>query len=261
MVPSFQSSQDILSTNVSSTQSVSLNHPLLPSNSLIDRPQQGNQLISSSAVSPLTITPGVGVIISDFIGNTLQPAYNIGNLNDSRFNYADSVSSSDTNDVYRFHLDNAATVNVGLSGMSADADLYLLDSLGNTIDASLQGGNSNETINHFLSAGVYYGQVKSFLGVSTSYSLSVNDRSLSGQVSFDYTTQFNGTSAATPNITEVASLVWSANPSLTAAQVKQILSQTATDLGSPGYDPYYGNGFVNADAAVRRAIALTDGAA
>lgn len=33
------------------------------------------------------------------------------------------------------------------------------------------------------------------------------------------------------------------------------MSETAYDLGTPGYDTTYGHGFVNADAAVRRAIA------
>lgn len=67
---------------------------------------------------------------------------------------------------------------------------------------------------------------------------------------------FNGTSAAAPNVAGVASLVWSANQNLTASGVKQILSQTAVDLGTPGYDYVYGSGFVNADAAVRRALAI-----
>jgi len=67
---------------------------------------------------------------------------------------------------------------------------------------------------------------------------------------------FDGTSAATPNVTGIASLVWSANPTLTAAQVRQILSETALDLGTPGYDTLTGHGFVNADAAVRRALAI-----
>ncbi len=73
---------------------------------------------------------------------------------------------------------------------------------------------------------------------------------------FDYEDSFNGTSAAAPNISGVASLVWSANSNLTAAQVKTILSETSYHLGSEGYDIFYGHGFVNADAAVRRAIAL-----
>ncbi|WOD40809.1 pre-peptidase C-terminal domain-containing protein [Nodosilinea sp. E11] len=86
-------------------------------------------------------------------------------------------------------------------------------------------------------------------------------RSATGAVTFGYTTSFNGTSAATPDVTGVASLVWSANQNLTATQVRNILSQTAYDLGTPGYDTVYGNGFVNADAAVRRAMATARGVA
>jgi len=50
--------------------------------------------------------------------------------------------------------------------------------------------------------------------------------------------------------------VWSANPYLSAGEVHQIMQETAVDLGFPGYDYEYGAGFVNADAAVRRAMAL-----
>ncbi len=77
----------------------------------------------------------------------------------------------------------------------------------------------------------------------------------SGYSDFDYDYYFNGTSAAAPNVAGVASLVWSANPNLSAVQVKEILSQTAYDLGVEGYDYQYGYGFVNADAAVRQALA------
>ena len=87
-------------------------------------------------------------------------------------------------------------------------------------------------------------------------------RSSTGEVQFGYYTgsgdRFNGTSAATPNVTGVASLVWSADPDLSATQVRQILSQTAYNLGNPVYN---GNGFVNADAAVRLALALARGVA
>lgn len=59
----------------------------------------------------------------------------------------------------------------------------------------------------------------------------------------------------------MASLLWSVNPWLTATQVRSILSQTAYDQGAPGYDPFYGHGVINAEAAVRRAMALARGAA
>jgi serine protease len=49
--------------------------------------------------------------------------------------------------------------------------------------------------------------------------------------------------------------VLSANPRLTSSQLASILTSTATDLGSPNYDTTFGNGLVNADAAVRKALA------
>jgi serine protease len=76
---------------------------------------------------------------------------------------------------------------------------------------------------------------------------------------FNYFDRFNGTSASTAVVTGIASLVWSANPNLTAVQIKAILSETAYDLGAVGYDTVYGNGLVNANAAVRRAEALDRG--
>ena len=67
---------------------------------------------------------------------------------------------------------------------------------------------------------------------------------------------FGGTSAANPNLAAIASLVWSVNPNLTAIEVRQILTDTAMDLGVVGRDDLYGCGLVDADAAVRRAYAM-----
>jgi subtilisin family serine protease len=78
-----------------------------------------------------------------------------------------------------------------------------------------------------------------------------------GETQFFDSKNFNGTSAATPNVAGVASLVWSANRNLSASQIKGILSQTAFDLGARGDDLTYGHGFINADAAVRQALALS----
>jgi serine protease len=72
---------------------------------------------------------------------------------------------------------------------------------------------------------------------------------------------FGGTSAANPNLAGITSLVWSVNSALNAAQVRQILTDTAMDLGTTGRDNTFGYGLVNADAAVRRAAALQRNAA
>ena len=64
----------------------------------------------------------------------------------------------------------------------------------------------------------------------------------------------SGTSFSAPVTAGVAALVISANPSLTSAQVQQVLKQSADDLGAPGWDPVYGWGRVNAQKAVAAAI-------
>ncbi len=66
---------------------------------------------------------------------------------------------------------------------------------------------------------------------------------------------FDGTSMATPHVSAVAALAWSANSGLTNAQLRSILGSTATDLGARGRDDLYGNGLVQADAAVAAAQA------
>jgi len=63
---------------------------------------------------------------------------------------------------------------------------------------------------------------------------------------------FNGTSAATPHVAGVAALILSVNPTLTAAQVENILRETADDLGPPGFDHFTGHGRVNAHRALQR---------
>ena len=105
--------------------------------------------------------------------------------------------------------------------------------------------------------GSQYGPGLTLMGPSEVVSTEAQQNQF-GQTEFRYyltQQRFDGTSAAAPNVAGVASLVLSANPNLTASAVRTILSQTATDLGEAGYDYLYGNGFVNADAAVRQAIA------
>jgi len=72
--------------------------------------------------------------------------------------------------------------------------------------------------------------------------------------SSNYTQTFGGTSASCSQVAGVAALMLSVNSSLTAPQVKSKLQSTATDLGTTGFDSYYGYGLVNAYAAVVSAI-------
>ncbi len=85
----------------------------------------------------------------------------------------------------------------------------------------------------------------------------------------DFTPYFGGTSSATPVVAGVAALVLSANPDLTAQEVRRILEQTADKVIDPdpdpqlgvrlgsydrnGYSQWFGYGKVNAYQAVRMA--------
>jgi subtilisin family serine protease len=67
----------------------------------------------------------------------------------------------------------------------------------------------------------------------------------------NYMPNFGGTSAACPQVAGVAALVLSVKPDISEAQVTTILQQTATDMGSSGFDITYGYGRVNAYAAIQ----------
>lgn len=77
----------------------------------------------------------------------------------------------------------------------------------------------------------------------------------------NYNTYWGGTSQATPLVAGVASLMLAINPSLTPAEIKAILRNTAQDqVGNPiediaGFDNYYGAGRVNANNALLAAQA------
>jgi subtilisin family serine protease len=88
----------------------------------------------------------------------------------------------------------------------------------------------------------------------------------------DFTSTFGGTSSATPVVAGVAALVLSANPDLTAAQVKRILQDTADKIvdadpdpqlkmrlgtyDSNGHSQWFGYGKVNAFKAVQAAVQM-----
>lgn len=63
----------------------------------------------------------------------------------------------------------------------------------------------------------------------------------------------NGTSFASPYVAAIAALVRSVAPHLSAAEVRAVLTDTATDLGDPGRDDLFGWGLVDAEAATRAA--------
>lgn len=106
-------------------------------------------------------------------------------------------------------------------------------------------------------------------GSSTGLASVTTDRTgADGYTSGNYTTDFNGTSAATPIVSGVVALMLEANPNLTWRDVKEILIRTATHndptdstwaTNGAGFrfSEKYGAGLVNAAAAVSLANSWT----
>jgi hypothetical protein len=64
---------------------------------------------------------------------------------------------------------------------------------------------------------------------------------------------FSGTSMASPHVAGVVGLLLAQRPDLSPGQVREILRQSADDLGESGFDSYYGYGRVNAYQALQTA--------
>jgi len=79
----------------------------------------------------------------------------------------------------------------------------------------------------------------------------------------EYVTLMNGTSAACPQVAGVCALLRTEYPKLSANMARLILQYTARDMvglpveDTPGWDPYYGWGLVDAEAAFWVARHLT----
>ncbi len=112
------------------------------------------------------------VIPTDGAGNTLGNALNIGDLNGDR-TFQDFIGTEDTNDYYRFNLQNNSNFTLSLSDLSSDAEVQLLDNTGQVIESSTGAGSSTETITRSLTAGRYYVRVYPYSG-STDYTLNLS---------------------------------------------------------------------------------------
>jgi len=106
-------------------------------------------------------------------------------------------------------------------------------------------GDGNSSAIPAISLSLEDGQtlVNSYLGSIATVTSQVT-KPASGYEAWD------GTSMATPHVSAVAALVWSANPAWTNVQIRDALTATAEDLGAAGRDVYYGYGLVQAKAAL-----------
>jgi len=109
---------------------------------------------------------------------------------------------------------------------------------------SVSATDANDQITSFSSYGSYVSISAPGIGIYTT------------TVGGGYSTAW-GTSFSSPVVAATVALMMYANPKLSSTQIESLLYSTATDLGQPGRDIYYGYGRVNAAAAVQAALGAT----
>ena len=93
------------------------------------------------------------------------------------FNGSSSIDLTDDidgdGDIYQFSIDQSNDFAITLDGLSADADLYVLDSMGEVVGLSENPSSEAESLSGSLDAGTYFLEVASYDGMDTDYSLSI----------------------------------------------------------------------------------------
>lgn len=110
-------------------------------------------------------------------GSTIGTACDLGDFSRDAFiiENGNVNSGGDRIDGYRVDLNGSGFGRVTLAGLSADADLYLLNSNGDIIAQSTAGGTSTEIIDGNFRSGTYYAAVRYFPSVgSADYQLSID---------------------------------------------------------------------------------------
>ncbi len=104
--------------------------------------------------------------------NTTHTARDLGSLDQPIVISDQAVGTFDERDVFRFEMSTSGTASIVLTGLSADADLYLLNASRQTVAASTSGGSQVDSIEQDLEAGEYFVVVQNYnRWRSTGYSL------------------------------------------------------------------------------------------
>lgn len=162
------------------------------------------------------------------------------------------------------HLDNVEAAGVvvlfsagneGFSGLRRPAD-RATDDYRTCAVAAVDAYNSSWPIASFSSRGPTYCTPNGSAAIKPDIAApGVNVRS---SVPGGGYSQYSGTSMASPHINGVVAMMRQANPNIPVEQVKQIIYDTAYDLGPNGEDNDYGWGMVDAYEAVIAALATNN---
>jgi hypothetical protein len=121
----------------------------------------------------------------DAVGDIANTAFDLGNLTSFTSSVVQgtvkidgAVSGTDISDYYKFTLDSRTTINLNLTGLTSDVDLFLfqrnpVSQVDTEVARSVLTENASEKIFQALEAGTYYIQVYRYAG-ETNYALNLN---------------------------------------------------------------------------------------
>jgi hypothetical protein len=101
---------------------------------------------------------------------------NAGVISDN-FNVTDTYESGSDGENYQFEIDEADSYNFSLGNLSADLNLTISDSEGNTLYSSAETGNTTESITADFQPGSYSVSITANGDAATDYSLSITQSS------------------------------------------------------------------------------------
>ncbi len=150
--------------------------------------------------------------------------------------WGSTADSSIVQEAFAYALSNGV-ISIAAAGNDASSLPHYPSSYPEVI--SVSATDSNDALASFSNYGSTIDIAAPGVDIYSTYPVS--------QGSYNY---LSGTSMATPYVSGVVALIVSQHPDWSVDQVKSHLLQTTEDLGTPGWDQYYGYGLVNAYAAV-----------
>ena len=213
--------------------------------------------------------PGVSVLSTVPTGKGLLGSLNVGGLVVEAFPMEGSPNLQASGALFDFGIGD--TTNAGASGKICLIARGTVDFATKVNNCKASGGTGAAIYNNV--PGAFSGTLGTVATAIPSVAIAQEDGTVLlgrlgqastlavGAANYAY---YDGTSMATPHVSAVTALVWSyftpaaptAGRSCTAAQLRNSLNKSATDLGTAGRDSNFGFGLIQAKAAYDRIVAL-----
>ncbi|NER34723.1 MAG: hypothetical protein F6J93_11990 [Oscillatoria sp. SIO1A7] len=146
---------------------------ILPVGTYFVQVENGFEEIQGLRNYNLTLAATPSGLPTDNAGNTLARALDLGVIQDNQANiaFSDFVGLGDRNDIYRFTLDEPATVNLAIAGLSTGVEFMLLEdrSGDGAIDVTDIAGQRDDIITSISEESAFSGAIAEDLPVGTYY--------------------------------------------------------------------------------------------